>query len=143
MHNTPLATSEPARSTEVTARRIIQISRFAAQRPRRSGAGETRYWVWLGWQIASAYAEWLRKGSTNLQGHDQPQAVFDLLEQIWSQDANSFRQEVFANRDDLRDIRDRVLGQTRHCAREKNIAWSLRQSCVGRDDRDDDRGNPA
>ena len=62
-----------------------------------------------------------------LQGEDEPESIFDILEQLSSDADRRLGQEITIDRDDLGDVGDGILGKTGGFGRYEDVAWRVNE----------------
>jgi hypothetical protein len=73
---------------------------------------------------------WVRLESR--ESENQPQPSIYRLHESWRKHSDLLLEERSINRCELRDVRDRVLGQPSHVARDENVPGSVRHAEIGR-----------
>lgn len=77
---------------------------------------------------------------TVLQAEGEAKSVFDIFQHVAAKPANWLVEHVPVDRDDLRDVRHRILGQPGHPGRNEDIAGCIEEAQV-RGQHDGDYGS--
>ena len=79
----------------------------------------------------------------SLQGKDEAQTGVDVTEQRAADAAGAFSEEISVDRDDLRGIRHRVLGEARGFRRKEDVTRRIKQAQVRRQYNGESGAEPA